>query len=147
MARHRARERRSATTPPAGQPKPVPTELPVGVPDAADGAASPVDLAALARLRGDRYFQVELDHLTVASYANGAPAGRRGRRRRGATDLLGQIEELGWNLEHVAWWRDEDGAGVRGVYLFRSAQSPLPTAAPVGPSTGHGPTHRRDIAI
>ncbi len=130
MARHRARERRSAATPTTGQPTPVPTELPIGVPDAADGAESPVDLAALARLRGDRYFQVELDHLTIASYANGVRAGRRGRRCRGASDLLGQIEELGWTLEHVAWWRDADREGVRGVYLFRSAGSVLPTVAP-----------------
>jgi hypothetical protein len=147
MARHRARERRSAATPTTGLPTPAPTELPVGIPDAPDGAASPVDLAALARLRGDRFFQVELDHVAVASYTDGAPAGRRGRRCSGATDLLGQIEELGWTLEHVAWWRDEHGYGVRGVYLFRSAGSALPTAAPAGPTGGHGPTHRRDIAI
>ena len=42
---------------------------------------------------------------------------RRGRRpsaaRRGATahpraTSLGQIEELGWHLEHVSWWRVDD---------------------------------------
>lgn len=150
MARHRARERRSVATPTTGQPTPAPTELPLAMADAADGAASPVELAALARLRGDRFFQVELDHVTVASYTDGSPAGRRGRRRRGATDLLGQIEELGWTLEHVAWWREPDGDGVRGVYLFRSSAPDLHTAAPpapAGPSDEHGPTHRRDVAI
>lgn len=151
MARHRARDRRSVATPTTGLPTPVPDDPPIGLPDGSDGASSPVDLAALARLRGDRYFQVELDHLTVTSYADRAPAGRRGRRCRGATDLLGQIEELGWTLEHVAWWRDADGPGVRGVYLFRSVEPHLPSAAapsaPAGPSREPGPTHRRDIAI
>ena len=153
MARHRARERRSAATPTTGRATPAPTELPLALPDPAEGGASPVDLAALARLRGDRYYQVEIDHLTVASYAAAAPAGRRGRRRLGATDLLGQIEELGWTLEHVAWWREPDGDGVRGVYLFRTSAPDLHTAAPAappapaGPRDEHGPTHRRDVAI
>ena len=125
--------------------------------------ASPVGRAARARLRGDRFFQIELDDATLAAYAEtAAPA--EGRRARRTCDLLGQIEELGWHLEHVSWWRvDGHDAGgdrpfeqpasdedhVRGVYLFHSVPvddttGQAVTAESVG--AGHTPSHRREVS-
>lgn len=93
--------------------------------------ASPVGQAARAKLRGDHFFQIELDDSAIAAYAESAVPGT-GRRARHTYDLLGQIEELGWHLEHVAWWPIDaddptapltsrvDAEHVRGVYLFHS---------------------------
>jgi len=121
--------------------------------------ASPVGRAARARLRGDRFFQIELDDTTIDAYAEGA-AGGGGRRARRTGDLLGQIEELGWHLEHVAWWRVDgeapilpspgahpaDGDHVRGVYLFHAVAVPEGDGRPAPPPTnGHLPTHRREV--
>jgi hypothetical protein len=129
--------------------------------------ASPVGHAARARLRGDRFFQIELDGAALSEYAE-TSAGARGRRARRTCDLLGQIEELGWQLEHVTWWHVDlqgPGAGdgpappapgtdhVRGVYLFHSAQSENvdgPAHAAVSHASAHAPahapTHRRDVS-
>jgi hypothetical protein len=129
--------------------------------------ASPVGMAARARLRGDRFFQVELDDATLTAYAEAA-AGQAhdhdGRRARRTCDLLGQIEELGWHLEHVSWWRAGDdrplprgAAGVvpaaaepiRGVYLFHAVDA----TDLAEPSAHHRrgdharPSHRRDVAL
>jgi hypothetical protein len=129
-------------------------------PDAAFWA-TPVGQAARAKLRGDRFFQIELDGATLAAYAETVPAGG-GRRVRRTCDLLGQIEELGWQLEHVSWWRVGDDIGgddvaahaarhapgadhVRGVYLFHavsSAPSELVTAGFIE----HPPQHRREVS-
>jgi hypothetical protein len=112
--------------------------------DGSDAAfwASPVGEAARAKLRGDRFFQIELDDASLTAYAENA-ARSGGRRARRTCDLLGQIEELGWHLEHVSWWRVDgndatapehpqrsrpDADQVCGVYLF------------------HAPTHRRDVS-
>jgi hypothetical protein len=125
--------------------------------------ASPVGQAARARLRGDRFFQIEVDDATLSEYAESATPAGGGRRARRTCDLLGQIEELGWHLEHVSWWRvdgngsvhDEPsgqpepaGEHVRGVYLFHA----VPTSDTDGLATveassesGHEPTHRRDV--
>jgi hypothetical protein len=124
--------------------------------------ASPVGQAARAKLRGDRFFQIELDDATLTSYAESTPnAG--GRRVRRTCDLLGQIEELGWHLEHVSWWHAgsdahtsaeprarhaESGERLCGVYLFHS----VPTAGiggseePVCADQSHSPQHRRDVS-
>jgi hypothetical protein len=115
-------------------------------------------------LRGDRFFQIELDDVTLSEYAAHAAPVARGRRARRTCDLLGQIEELGWNLEHVSWWRVEgnaavdgdrsgrpegDGHHVRGVYLFHSVPKDdieghltLPATA----AGAHTPTHRREVS-
>lgn len=128
-------------------------------PDTTDEAfwRSPVGDAARARLRGDRFFQIEVDQATLATYVD-MSGSRRSRRSNGATDLLGQIEELGWHLDHVTWWRDNgpapapDPAGpdrLRGVYLFRAeaadeaAEHPAEARSPLR----HLPTHRRDVAL
>lgn len=106
--------------------------------------------AARARMRGDRFFQVEIDHDTLARHTEATS--RRPRRSNGATDLLGQIEELGWSLEHVAWWPARGSStqlGMRGVYLFRASgeveveTTPEVEASPVSQS----PSHRLDVAL
>ncbi len=105
---------------------------------------SPVGDAARARLRGDRFFQVELDHRTLTVYPEQSGSGRRARRSKGAADLLGQIEELGWVLAHATWW---PGNTVRGIYLFRAA---VDDAAEDGQHTAdvhHLPAHRADVAL
>lgn len=125
--------------------------------------ASPVGSAARAKLRGDRFFQIELDDATLSAYAeSSAPA--HGRRARRTCDLLGQIEELGWHLEHATWWRvDTDGADagadvmhshlgvdhVRGVYLFHSLPGADEGAAVIARASHaavHAPTHRLDVS-
>jgi hypothetical protein len=112
---------------------------------------SPFSDAARARMRGDRFFQVELDHDTIASYASSSNGGQRARRSSGATDLLGQIEDIGWSLEHVTWWPTPGPSGqvlMRGVYLFRAAGEVDVEAAAVEPppETSSG-SHRRDVAL
>jgi hypothetical protein len=128
--------------------------------------ASPVGRAARARLRGDRFFQIELDDSTIEAYAEaGAALGGGGRRARRTCDLLGQIEELGWRLEHASFWRvdpndgpipyDDSSSGggtvpdhVRGVYLFHSAPCEEPDGSSSSESTNgvsHPPAHRRDV--
>lgn len=118
--------------------------------------ASPVGRATRARLRGDRFFQIELDDATLAAYAEAGPGEGGGRRARRAGDLLGQIEELGWRLEHVSWWRVDAGEPVaddgppgqhpdpehvRGVYLFHC----LPDAEADAEAPSTSGTHRRDV--
>jgi hypothetical protein len=112
---------------------------------------SPVSDAARARMRGDRFYQVELDHDTIASYASSSSGGQRVRRSSGPTDLLGQIEDIGWSLEHVTWWPTPGTAGqvlMRGVYLFRAAgEVDVETAAVEAlPETSSG-SHCRDVAL
>lgn len=105
---------------------------------------SPVGDAARARLRGDRFFQVELDHRTLTGYAEqSGRVGRRARRSNGAADLLGQIEELGWVLEHATWW---PGNAVRGIYLFRAAVDEPAVESPGTAEVRHLPAHRADVA-
>ena len=123
--------------------------------------ASPVGRAARAKLRGDRFFQIELDDATLSAYAESA-APAHGRRARRTCDLLGQIEELGWHLEHATWWRvDGDGPDVpglhpqlgddhvRGMYLFHSMPGDDEHDALVGMASHaalHAPTHRLDVS-
>src|SRR5262245_29813701 len=117
--------------------------------------ASPVGRAARAQLRGDRFFQIELDDATIAAYAEESAHAESGRRARRTCDLLGQIEELGWRLEHVSWWRidgDEPSAHaatsngepdhdhVKGVYLFHSVPGADEEASPP-PATPDGAHH------
>jgi hypothetical protein len=100
-------------------------------------AASPVGQAIAARDRGDRFYQVEL---TVSELSGGwsqfGSSENASRQVSGATDLLGQIEDVGWRLEHTGFVFVETGAtstdrmfstgqgtvtrgDVRGIYLFR----------------------------
>ena len=126
---------------------------------------SPVGAAARAKLRGDHFFQIELDDATLTAYAESAARSTApsaaGRRARRTCDLLGQIEELGWHLEHVSWWgvdtndatpsprrSPHDGGRVRGVYLFHtdpSADADLTSISGAAGGVEHAPSHRREV--
>lgn len=99
-------------------------------------AASPLGRAEAAHEAGDGFYQLELDisHLSGAS-GLGSSTGRI-RHSGGRPDLLGQIEDIGWRLEHAGYVFVETGATttnralgtgqgmvtkgvVRGIYLFR----------------------------
>lgn len=106
--------------------------------------ASPVGRAAQAKQRGDTFFQLEIETTRLAGYSTdfwGPSDVSKTRRAKGATDVLGQIEDLGWRLEHAGWVFIETGSSsrdklmssgersttsgrVEGVYLFRSVDDP-----------------------
>ena len=93
----------------------------------------------MAAQRGDRFFQTEIQHSTLSGYSNdwGHADKSKTTRHGGAPDLLGQIEERGWRLEHVNWLFIETASSSRdkmltsgqratvtghvwmGIYLFR----------------------------
>ncbi|MGV0794403.1 hypothetical protein [Mycolicibacterium sp. XJ1819] len=75
---------------------------------------SPPGQAVQAYDRGDEFFQLQLPHSAVRYEPLGAQP-RHGLTHR---DVLGQIEEAGWHLEHAAWMPDPSGE-VGGMYLFR----------------------------
>lgn len=102
--------------------------------------SSPVGQAQIAKQNGARFFEIEIPHSTVGGYANamwGSGTTHRMTPHGGAPDLLGQIEQLGWRLEHASWVFVQTGQSSRdkimssgqstavtgevvGVYLFRS---------------------------
>lgn len=105
---------------------------------AAAWAASPVGLATAAKERGDGFFQFEIDISTLSGASGFGSSAGRVRHTGGRPDVLGQIEEVGWRLEHVGYVFVETGATttnrafgtgqgmvtkgvVRGIYLFRNA--------------------------
>lgn len=103
---------------------------------------TPVVLAELAAKRGDRFFQVEIPHSTLSGHSNDFGFGgdtSYTTRHGAAPDVLGQIEEIGWRLEHATWLFVETGSSSRekmfvsgamttvtgrvdGIYLFRSTR-------------------------
>jgi hypothetical protein len=102
---------------------------------------SPVGQADTARERGDRFFQISLKESEVKGQSTdwNYSQSTTTTRVHGATDILGQIEELGWHLEHVGYVFVETGAVdrnkafsggtvtrtdgyVQGTYLFRAVQ-------------------------
>ena len=109
---------------------------------------SPVGQADIALQRGDRFFQVSLMESEVEGKSTDWTFSQSTAitKVKGATDVLGQIEEIGWRLEHVGYVFVETGAVdrnkafsggtvtrtngyVQGTYLFRSAQKAAePTA-------------------
>lgn len=110
--------------------------------------ASPQGKATQAFKRGDLFFQTEIPHASVTGFTNAAfnsaTAGKI-RRQSSRADLLGQIEEAGWHLEHASWVYVQTGQNSRdkfmasgqhvvvtgevmGIYLFRRDESrKLPT--------------------
>ena len=63
--------------------------------------------------RGDEFFQIELPHSKLIR-----------------TDLLGQIEEAGWRLQHADWVATGE---IVGIYLFRRDDTRVKRAAPSEP--------------
>jgi hypothetical protein len=109
---------------------------------------SPPGQATEAFERGDRFFQIQLTQETIQSplFLNPARDGRTNSRRSfNSTDVLGQIEEVGWRLEHTGWvfiemghnstnkvmssgqWVNVSGQVV-GMYLFRRIEPVRPQA-------------------
>jgi hypothetical protein len=101
--------------------------------------ASPVGQAETAYQAGQAFFQVAVNTSEVEGKASDWYCSQSTETKRfSATDLLGQIEEVGWHLEHVGYVFVETGettrrkvwsAGevsrtsgyVEGIYLFRRA--------------------------
>lgn len=102
-------------------------------------AQTPIGRAHAARQRGDAFFQIEIENGEVGRWAASGfgSAGGQVRRTGGRPDLLGQIEDVGWRLEHVGYVFVETGATtsnrpfstgqgvvtrgkIVGIYLFRA---------------------------
>lgn len=98
---------------------------------------SPAGQAVKAYQRGDEFFQVQLPHSAVR-YDALPTAGLGSAADAGFTksDVLGQIEEIGWHLVQAAWMyvvtspvpgtpappRPDNAGEVLGIYLFRRDQ-------------------------
>jgi hypothetical protein len=99
--------------------------------------ATPVGAATAAKEEGQPFFEIQLE---VGGHAGSAGFGAVDGRRRTASSaaVLGQIERLGWRLEHAGYFFMITGetstdrvflsgeatavSGVTiGVYLFRNA--------------------------
>lgn len=66
---------------------------------------SPVGQADIALQRGDRFFQISLKESEIEGKSTDWTFSQSTatKKARGATDVLGRIEELGWHLEHVGY--------------------------------------------
>lgn len=99
---------------------------------------TPVGRATEAKERGDRFFEAQLDTAQSGGAGTSGVSNRGVRRSGGISDVLEQIEDIGWRLEHVSHTfvqtdetttdhtlRTGQGAVTRGVvtgfYLFRNA--------------------------
>lgn len=96
---------------------------------------SPPGLALKAFERGDEFLQLELPHAGVRYNPLGPATGVAPAVHAGLTrpDILGQVEEAGWRLEHASWVpmprrgvdpmpscsSGEACPDVAGIYLFR----------------------------
>lgn len=101
--------------------------------------SSPVGKATAAFESGARFFQIEIEVSSLSGLASSFGSSNNTiSHRGGASDVLGQIEEVGWRLEHAGWVFIETGAtstnrvlstgqgtvtkgNVTGIYLFRRA--------------------------
>ena len=103
----------------------------------AEYEASPVGRATAALAAGAEFFQIELTVSQLGGEASFFGSSTSSVRHvGGASDVLGQIEQVGWHLEHAGWTFIETGATssnvifgtgqgtvtqgeVTGIYLFR----------------------------
>ena len=98
--------------------------------------ASPVGRAETAYESGSGFFQLEIDVASLAGPASSFGMSSNKIKSGARPDLLGQIEDVGWHLEHVGYVFIETGSTstnrvlstgqgtvtrgvVRGIYLFR----------------------------
>lgn len=103
--------------------------------------ATPVGAAQAAREAGQRFFEVQLE---VGGHRGSASFGYAGGQRTTASsaEVLRQIEDIGWNLEHAGYFFMVTGetstdrmflsgeatavSGVTiGVYLFRNSNKAI----------------------
>jgi hypothetical protein len=96
--------------------------------------SSPQGKAAQAFERGDEFLQIEIPHSSITGFTNAAfnssTAGKI-RRQLTRTDLLGQIEESGWRLQHADWVYIQTGQNSRDKFLA-SGQHVVVTGEVVG---------------
>ncbi|WP_396908253.1 hypothetical protein [Mycolicibacterium sp.] len=95
---------------------------------------SPQGKAIQAFERGDEFLQMEIPHSSVTGFANAAfNTTTKGtiHRRLTRTDLLGQIEEAGWRLEHADWVYVQTGQNSRDKFLA-SGQHVVVTGEVIG---------------
>jgi hypothetical protein len=104
---------------------------------------TPQGRAEQARARGQAFFEIELEMASLSGPGStlGSSGARSRVRRNSRPDVLGQIEDVGWRLEHVGYVFVETGATttnrvfqtgqgtvtrgvVMGVYLFRAVETP-----------------------
>jgi len=108
---------------------------------AAAYARTPVGRALTAFSAGAQFFQIELTVSQLGGEASFFGSSTSSVTHVGqASDALGQIEQVGWRLEHAGWTFIETGATssnalfgtgqgtvtqgeVTGIYLFRRASS------------------------
>ncbi|MCV7204658.1 hypothetical protein H7J71_21845 [Mycolicibacterium peregrinum] len=96
--------------------------------------ASPQGRAVLAFKRGDEFLQMDIPHSSVTGFANAAfNTTTKGtiHRQLTRTDLLGQIEEAGWRLEHADWVYVQTGQNSRDKFLA-SGQHVVVTGEVIG---------------
>ena len=103
----------------------------------AEYEASPVGRAEAERAAGSAFFQIEIEVNQLAGSSGFGSSTGRVRHSGGRPDLLGQIEDKGWKLEHVGYVFIETGStttnrvlstgqgmvtrgNVTGIYLFRA---------------------------
>jgi len=100
-------------------------------------AASPVGRATAAHAAGNGFFQIEIEVSALTGPSSFFGSSSNEIQHTGiATDLLGQIEAVGWHLEHAGFVFIETGStstsrilqtgegmvtegNVTGIYLFR----------------------------
>jgi hypothetical protein len=112
--------------------------------------ATPVGAATVAKEAGQLFFEVQLE---VGSHTGSAGFGSTEGRRATSSSaaILGEIEKIGWRLEHAAYYFMITGetstsrvfvsgeataiSGVTvGVYLFRNRALPEPAQAQSDPA-------------
>lgn len=106
-------------------------------------ALLPTEAAREAWDRGDLYFQLELEVNKVGGFTTFSSFGSSANRVKsagGRTDLLGQLDTMGWELQHVGYVFVETGATTSnritgtgqgvvtrgktvGIYLFRRREA------------------------
>ena len=108
---------------------------------------SPVGRATAARAEGAGFFHVELEmsevgrsNLDLLVGYSGAPGVER--RRAGHGDVLAQVEDVGWRLEHVGYVYVETGQVSRDKLLSSGQQ-----VATLGKTVGHFLFRRAEPAV
>lgn len=91
--------------------------------------ASPTGRALAALERGDEFFQIQITQQTIQSPLLLSPAGERKLEQAPEshkTDVLGQIQEVGWHLEHASWLFVQTGMNSKDelmiVSIFNSSR-------------------------
>lgn len=108
---------------------------------------SPVGRATAARSEGAGFFHVELEmsevgrsNLDLLVGYSGAPGVER--KRAGHGDVLAQVEDVGWRLEHVGYVYVETGQVSRDKLLSSGQQ-----VATLGKTVGHFLFRRAEPAV